>query len=421
VRGAATNITVVGIGGDVGIYALCRAFHERYGATAVVLSSVATRVMSRSAIVENIVVPGLNDVETLLTALEEQARRLAGRTLVLLTNSDWHVHTLVENRERLEAAGYVVQYPSADVLARVSTKEGFAEVCGTLGIPTPRTVPVDVTHLTATGGRAAIPAAVAAAGALTYPVIAKPSDSSQWFAVSFPGKRKIHTLTEPEQLTDLLGHLVDAGYPGTLLVQEYIPGDETQQRSLTAYRDSNGQVTLLATGRVLLEEHTPGTLGIPAAILVEPYEDAMEAATRFLDAVGYVGFANFDFKRDRRDGRHVFFEVNPRVGRNNWYVTAGGASTAQALVQDAVLGQRAPLATATDEVLYSVVPFGLLKRYILDDGLRARLEAVKARGGLVNPLKYAADAGVARRLVVEGITQNYRRKYAQYYPSPATD
>ncbi|GAB2466379.1 carboxylate--amine ligase [Xylanimonas ulmi] len=414
------DLTVVGIGGDIGMYALCRAFHERYGAPAVVLSTVATRALQRSSFVENVVVPGLGDVETLLAALEDQARRLAGRTLVLLTNSDWHVHTIVEHRARIEAAGYLVQYPSKDVLARVATKEGFAQVCERLGIPTPRTVPVDIARLTAQGPDA-LAAAADAVDALTYPVIAKPSDSSQWFAVSFPGKQKVHTLDARADLVALLGHLADARYPGTLLVQEYIPGDETQQRSLTAYRDSHGEVTLLATGRVLLEEHTPGTLGIPAAILVEPYDDAMDAARRFLDDVGYVGFANFDFKRDRRDGRHVFFEVNPRIGRNNHYVTAAGANVAEALVEDVVLGHRAQPRRAVDEVLYTVVPFGLLKRYILDPDLRARLERVVRRGGLANPLKYDADARPLRRVVVEAITQNYRRKYAQHYPAAKTD
>src|SRR5690606_1389690 len=298
-----------------------------------------------------------------------------------------------------------------------SSKEGFAEVCDRLGIPTPRTVAVDVAKLVADGGR---PAIAGLEVDLQFPVVGKPSNSAEWYYVDFPGKAKIHHIDTRAELDELLGHLVDAAFPGTLLGQEFSPAEETPTRSLTAYRDTSGAVTLLATGRVLLEEHTPGTLGIPAAILVEPYDDAMDAATRFLDETGYVGFANFDYKLDPRTGEHVYFEVNPRIGRNNYYVTAGGANVARVLVEDWVLRRPIRPVHAVREVLYTVVPFGRLSKYVLDPELKARLKALKASGGVVNPLKYDRDSGLKRRLIVEAITQNYRRKYAQYYPEPTS-
>jgi predicted ATP-grasp superfamily ATP-dependent carboligase len=298
-------------------------------------------------------------------------------------------------------------------LAQVSTKAGFAEVCDAVGIPTPATVAVNIPELQESGQS---PAEVKID--FEFPVIAKPSDSSQWQNVHFPGKLKVHELENRAELDALIQKLIVADYPGTLLVQDLIPGDETQLRSLTAYRDSGGQVTLLATGRVLLEECTPGTLGIPAAILVEPYEAAMAAATRFLNHVDYQGFANFDFKRDSRTGEDVFFEVNPRIGRNNYYVTGAGANVAQFLVEDRVLGKQLPLTEATEEVLYSVVPFDLLRRYITDQGLLDRLARLQRAGSTVNPLRYSGDNGLRRRLVTEGIIQNYRRKFAKYHPSP---
>lgn len=411
------NTIAVGVGGDVGTYALIRAFHEQYGVTGVVLSSVATRPMQDSAIVTNVVVPNLDDTETFLSSLEQVAAQHPGKTPILLTNADWFVREVITHRARLEAAGYVTPYPSLGVLEQVSSKEGFAEVCDRLGIPTPRTVVADIPKLVAAGGRAAVAELELD---LQFPLIGKPSNSADWHYVSFPGKAKIHHLDSREELDEVLGHLVDAGYPSAFLVQEFIPGDETQMRSLTAYRDAAGTVTLLATGRVLLEEHTPGTLGIPAAILVEPYDDAMDAATRFLDATDYVGFANFDYKLDPRTGRHVYFEVNPRIGRNNYYVTAGGANVARVLVEDQVLRRPIQPVRATGEVLYTVVPFGLLLKYVLDPELKARLKRLKGEGRVVNPLKYERDSGLKRRLIVEAITQNYRRKYAQYYPEPTS-
>ena len=410
----ASDVLPVGVGGDIGVYALVRAFHEQYGSDAVVLSSVATRAMAGSTFVTNVVVPGIDQPETLVDALERVAAQHPGRTLVLLTNADWYVRTIIENRERLEQS-YVLSYCSLDVLEKVSSKEGFAEICDRLDIPTPRTVPVDVPALVAAGGRSAVADLDID---LEFPVVAKPSSSADYYYVDFPGKKKIHHVDTRAELDDLLGRLVDAGYPGAFLVQELIPGDETQMRSLTAYRDSRGRITLLSTGRVLLEEHTPGTLGIPAAILTEPYEDAMDAASRFLDEAGYTGFANFDYKLDPRTGRHVYFEMNPRIGRNNYYVTAAGANVARVLVEDAVLGRAIDPVRAEGEVLYSVVPFRLLLRYVLDPALRARLRAARRRGDAVNPLVYRGDRRLRRRFVVAAMTNNFYRKYRTYYPRP---
>ncbi|MBU4336367.1 MAG: carboxylate--amine ligase, partial [Actinobacteria bacterium] len=156
-------------------------------------------------------------------------------------------------------------------------------------------------------------------------------------------------------------------------------------------------------------------------ILTEPYEDAMEAATRFLDAAGYTGFANFDYKLDPRTGQHVYFEMNPRIGRNNYYVTAAGANPARAVVADLVERRSTDVVRGTREVLYCVVPFDLLARYVLDPGLLARLRRARREHRMVHPLRYRADARPLRRLLVEGVTQVYRRKYRQFYPRPVTE
>lgn len=411
------DLLPVGVGGDIGVYAMLRAFHEEYGCDAVVVSTVASRAMEASSFVTSVVEPGIDTPEVLIAALERVADEHPGRTLVLLTNADWYVRAIVEQRGRLDGR-FVLPYCTPEVLGLVSSKEGFAQVCATLGIPTPRTVSVDVPALAAAGGRAAV---ADLAVDLPFPLVAKPSSSAEYFYVSFPGKRKIHHVADRAALDELLGNLVDAGYAGTFLLQELIPGDETQMRSLTAYRDSHGVVTLLSTGRVLLEEHTPGTLGIPAAILTEPYEDAMEAASRFLDATGYVGFANFDYKLDPRTGRHVYFEMNPRIGLNNYYVTAAGANVARVVVDDLVLGRTGGTVRADREVLYSVVPFALLRRYVTDGALAARLDAARRRGDAVHPLRYRADRSWRRRFVVEAMTANFWRKYRRYYPHPTPD
>ena len=87
-------------------------------------------------------------------------------------------------------------------------------------------------------------------------------------------------------------------------------------------------------GHVLLEEHHPLAIGNPCVIINTEIDEVVEQATRFLERVGYVGFSNFDLKYDRRDGTLKFFEINVRLGRSNFYVTAGGNNVSEWYVRD---------------------------------------------------------------------------------------
>lgn len=408
------DLLPVGVGGDIGVYAMLRAFHEEYGVRGVVLSAVRTKVVQDSAILESVVEPGLSEPEVLLGALERIAAEHPGRRPVLLVNNDALIRPLAEQRDRLEAAGYALPLCEPKTLDGPSTKAGFARICAELDIATPQSLVVPMDD----------PAAVAKVVdelPFEFPVVVKPSDSAAWAGVSFEGKLKVHRVVTPTDLTDLLARVRESGYRSELMVQELIPGDETQLGSLTGYRDSRGEVTLLAGGRVLLQEHTPGTIGIPAAILTDVDTAARRDAERFLHATDHRGFANFDYKRDPRTGRHVFFEMNPRIGRNNYYVTAAGANIARVAVADTVLDEAIEPLAADDEVLYCVVPLGLLKKYLPSAELTEQVEAVAKDGRMVHPLKYAGDRGMKRRLVVEGQTQNQRRKYRQFYPEYLPD
>lgn len=394
------------VGGDIGAYALLRAFHDRTGVQGVVLSRVRTRAFADTRIAQ-VRIADVDDADALVAALVALAQERQGERLVLLSNADWYVESIIARRAELEPH-YEIPLCSAEAFARVESKESFQTDCEALDIPVPRTVAVRFE------GGSAVPDGDL--DGLTFPVIGKANSSAEHHRAQYPGKLKVQHLETRAQIDDLLARIASSEFRGTYLLQEFIPGDETQMRSLTAYRDSRGVVTLLCTGRVLLEEHTPGTLGVPAAILTEPYTDAMDAMTRYLERVDYRGFANADYKRDPRTGHHVFFEVNPRIGRNNWYVTAAGANPADAVIAD-LDGQAIEPVRATREVLYSVVPLGLLRRYLPDDNLRARVVAA-ARRGIARPLHNPADGSLRRRLEIAAMTFNYRRKYREHYPQP---
>lgn len=413
-------VLLVGLGGDIGVYAFLRAAHERYGWRPTVLSQNTTTFGRYSTLGDWLIEPNIHTPSVLVERLNAIANDHPEHDLMLFTNLDWHVRALAQHRDELDPR-WIVPLCDLATFDLVSSKVAFAAAAKAVGVRTPLTIDV-VFRPDAVGTHAHDVATQIEQLGIEFPIIGKPAISADWFQAHFPGKAKIHHFTRLEDLQETLGHLERLEYPSEFLLQEFVPGDETHMRSLTAYRDSKGQITLLAGGQVLLEEHTPGTIGIPAAILTGEDAGAFADASRILDHTNYFGFANFDYKIHSGTGERVFFEQNPRIGRNNYYVTAAGVNVAQVAVQDLLPHQEAELAqarTVTNEILYSVVPYRLLTRYLLDPALRERVDKAKNRSGLFHPLRYrAGDGSLKRRAYVRALDWRLKRKYKEFYPEP---
>ncbi|WP_298801932.1 hypothetical protein [uncultured Pseudokineococcus sp.] len=413
------------LGGDIGAYSLARAAHEAYGVRTVVVSSAATGPVRRSRVVDHVVVPGVDAPEVAVAALhrvaDEHAASGSGAPLLLLGSADRAVRLLVEQRAHLEDR-FVLPYVGRELLDRMTDKEGFGAVCAELGIPSPRTVVVDVQRdARATGGPGVDVGRTVGGGApLTFPVIAKAASTTAYAGVSFPGKQKVFTVRDAVELDDLVDVLARAGYRGTFLVQDLVPGDDSGMRILTCYSDRSARVRFSSFGRVLLEEHTPGALGNPAGIVTGGGAEVAEQARRLLEHVGWTGYANFDLKVDPRDGRAVFFELNPRLGRSNYYVTASGRNPVELYVREHLQGLD-PLPPGAPELadaerLYTVLPPALLLRYVADPALRAHVRGLVRSGRAVDPLRYGPERDPRRLAYVAAAHLNQVRKYRRHYP-----
>ena len=393
-------VDLVLLGGDIGVYALARAFHEQYGTVSRPVAAprlLPPRELGADA-------PEDAMVKALLAVGAE--KKAAGVRPVLLANADFLVLLLATHREAL---GEFFHLPllGDDVLAAVADKATFSETCTELGVPTPGTIVLDF----AGGALPEIPEIP-----WEFPVVAKASRSSAYSAVSFPGKRKVSEIGSRAELEDLAGRHQRAGYTDRFVGPEPIPGDGTAMLSVTPYVDTRGEVTLLGGAHVLLEEHTPGALGNPAAMFTTDLGDVLAQSERFLRRTGYRGFANFDVKIDPRDGVAKFFEVNPRIGRNNYYMTAAGANVAVPVVAAMVEGRAIERMVPGAEILSSIVPWALLRRYIVDPALRSRVRTI-GRRRTVHPLASPVE-GPRRRAYVQVAKLNQVRKFLRHYPRP---
>lgn len=394
------------LGADITAYTLARTFYEAYQVKPLVVNMSHTRVIETSTILEHVFVEGLERDEVFVDALLDIGARYgeqAGKKLIVLGCGDWYVRMLVEHKAALQQH-FLVPYIDLELLDRIVLKDHFYGILDELGIPYPRTVVYDCKTK------------VLPEFDFGWPIVAKPASSALYHYAQFPGKKKVFILSDRAELEEMLTNLAQSSYDYTFLIQEFIPGDDTGMRVLTCYSDRSGEVHFGSVGQTLLEEHVPSAIGNPCAIISTRQDEIVHQAKRFLEHIGYTGFANFDLKYDPRDGTFKFFEINVRLGRSNYYVTAAGHNVAQWLVRDLVRHEPMQgLTVSEQEHLFTFVPKHVITTYVKHTGLRAKALELYRTGRWSDPQRYAADLTLARRLYLAAYAVNQIRKFRRHF------
>ena len=402
-----SDLVSVVIGGDIGAYALGRELHEAFGLVSICVAQAPIGAIAHSKVFTVHNVESLSP-ENLEAALRDIAAAHADKRVFVVSNAEPIIATLARLEPSLPE-NMVMSVPPLEVVERLSDKVQFAELCQEHGLDVAQT---EVVRFGPDAPEQIEPTKIA------FPLVVKPAYSPEYAAFIARGFQKVYYLHEQAQLDELWAQLREAGFVGTMLVQELIEGDDTFMDSITMYVNGAGESCLLASAHVLLEDHAPTMLGNPVAMITQQVPDLWAHAAELLAAVGYRGFANFDVKRDPKTGRRIFFEVNTRIGRNSYYVCAGGVNPMRIAVEDLVDGVRHETQIASKKILYTLVPLSLLRRYVRDPELLAEVDDLIAKKLVFDPQRYAADRGVRRMMDVELTERNQIRKFAKYYPKP---
>ncbi len=239
----------------------------------------------------------------------------------------------------------------------------------------------------------------------------KPSNGIEYWRHPYASQKKVYKVETEKQVAQVLTDIYASGYRDSVIIQNFIPGDDSYMRVLTSYSDRNGKVKMMCLGHVLLEEHTPHGIGNHAVILTERNPQLEEALKRLLEELHFVGFSNFDIKYDQRDNTYRVFEINTRQGRSNFYVTGAGANIAEYLVRDYIEGEELSFRAVEEESLWMVVPKGVAFRYVKDEAAKADMRRLIGEGKAVNPLFYAPDSSMSKKI---RLLKNQLGHYAKY-------
>ncbi len=391
-------------GGDINVYSVARAFHEAYGVRSVAYGKYPSFPCYGSAIIDYRVCPDNESDEAFLRNVRSAAAEFSHQTVILLGCGDSYVQLAARYRDQLPE-NVAAPYIGEELLNTLINKEKFYQLCDEHNIDHPATFIYDKSM----GHDFTLP--------WGPPYIAKPADSVAYWACGDHSLAKVYICQSWEELLDSLDHVYSAGYADHMVLQEFIPGDDSYMRVLTSYSDRGGRVTTMCLGHVLLEEHSPHGIGNHAVILTDCDQELEEKMKALLEDIGFVGFSNFDIKYDQRDGRYKAFEINCRQGRSNYYVTGAGHSIARLLVEDLVEGKELPFQMTENRSLWRMVPRKVAFKFTPRQ-YHQEMRALIRAGADSHSLVYTGDGSLKRRMRVWKNHLGNIKRFDQYNKVP---
>jgi D-aspartate ligase len=173
-----------------------------------------------------------------------------------------------------------------------------------------------------------------AAGA-AYPVVVKRIDAS--LPMDSPTPNVLLARNREELLTAY--HMMASHQVPNVMLQEYIPETPQANWMFNGYFDERSRCRLAFTGQKLRQ--APPDAGATTLGVCRPNPLLARTTERFMQAVGYRGILDADYRLDPRDGRYKLLDVNPRIGSSfRLFVADDGMDVLRAMYLD--LTEQAP-------------------------------------------------------------------------------
>lgn len=397
-------------------YGVARSFYEAYRMKSLVLEppmktkNIRTLLLGgalgiatqNSGILDFQYVDRLDEADFFVQALIEVAMQFKHKKLILLVCDCYYAELIIMNKKTLQHY-FILPYIDEDVMKRVQTKEEFYKQCDLYNLKYPKTIVLTKEHR------------VTSELPFDYPIIIKPSNFVEYSRCSFPEKKKVFLVKNEEEKQHIIKSIYRSSYKDALILQEFIPGDDSYIRVLDVYVGKDKKVKLMCLGNKLLEDPSPQNIGISLAIMTDFDKQLMDNLRYFLEDISYSGFANFDMKLDDRDGQFKIFEMNLRSGASSYYVTASGHNLMQCVANDYVFNVHQELTYVQTRHLWSLIPKRLLFKGLKNEKLTIQAKQLIKQDKYSNALYFREDMNVKRWVKLKLYNFYLNLKYKKYY------
>jgi D-aspartate ligase len=397
------NFQVLILGADMNAYYMARCHHEKFGTNATVIGKRRFGPTKFTSIIDFIAEPQLENPDVFVKTLNSFAEQSTVEKIVLIGTNDTLVSLITKNKELLHPK-FTFNYPSHELVTTLLRKDLFyTKFSNELPIPkteiyscsNPRTIRPDE---------------------FTFPLIVKAADGIMYHEHEFSGMKKVYKIASFEELQETIQKISSAGYTSNLIIQEFIPGDDSALFDAVFYVGTDKKVKLMTFAQIGLQERTPTGVG-NCTVLVNGYsehgydETLVRSLGSFLEKINYQGFAEFDLKYDSRSNSYKVLEINPRQARSSYYLAACGFNLVEYLVKDVIYKESFPTTLIKKNLVLSFVPFSVIKKHVTSTPLLNEIIRLKKEGSYVRPLHYSKDRSLQRKIFLFLKDLNYIQKY----------
>lgn len=266
------------------------------GVTSYVVDTSALKPAMWSRTSHRVTVPALHG-RAIIDSLVKLGRGLPEKPLLVLTD-EAAVVAVSQAADELRPY-YRFRTNSAELVERLENKARFQEFAERSDLPIPAGAVI--------GSRAGLDAL----GSLTPPFIIKPANKMMVYLGRTERLHRANTVAEARTIAEALVATI-----GEVVVQEWIPGPDSNILFCLFYQGGDGGAFRSFTGRKLLAQ--PPQVGSTAVCIAAPeMHSRLTAITRnFVRHTGYQGFGSLEFKVNDRTGAVQI--VEPTVGRTDW-------------------------------------------------------------------------------------------------------
>jgi D-aspartate ligase len=405
------DFDVLLIGTDINAYYMARNFHEAYGIKVNLLGKVPMKFTTYSTICNVVIEPNLWDNEIFKARLAEYGASMTqGKKTILVATNDTYVRMIVENAEFL-SQWYVFNHINEEQLNNLVLKENFYkryENSNIINIPKTYSYKCHTDQLD-----------INKVKELAFPLIVKPADTVKWYEHEFDNRAKVYKPETLGELQKIISDAETAGYRETLIIQQFIAGDDSHLFDSMFYVSSDGDIQLQTFAQIGLQEHNPLDIG-SCTVLVNGYnqfnntDEIKDNLKQFLIDIKYRGICEFDLKYDPNRKKFYVFEINPRQARCGYYLTACGHNLANYLVNDLIYGKKSEFTFITKEQALSFVPLHVIKKHISNKAYTDKVLALHQKGAFTRVLDYKGDKCLKRKLWLKLRDLKYAKKYKKH-------
>lgn len=396
------------LGSDINAYYMARCTHEAFNKKAYLLANRKMAFTAYSTILNIIYNDKIWEEEHFLKALADFAAQHKNKQILLVSSNETYAQFIVKNKDVISKQ-YVYNYPSLNIIESLIDKENFYKTYADSNLVFPKTLYYDAESKDAPKID------------FEYPIILKPADVVSYGHVSFEGKNKIYKLNNRTELLGVLEKIKNSGYKSTLIIQEYIPGDDSCLFDSVVYSNKDGEVRLITFAQIGLQEHTKHMVG-NAAVLINGYNsygidvsNMVEDIKNFMNTIKYQGFAEFDLKYDSRDKKFKVLEINARQGRSSYYLAGLGYNLVEVLVKDLIFNESLEYKFLNQELILSFIPKAVIKKYVANSEFKNKALDLWNSTKVIKPLFYNKERNLKRKIILYKRQFDYLKEYKNGY------